>query len=72
MPCAAIGILLAVEDVGERAVGGLALREGRIAVQRRADERMAKLDTAVEGAHQTRRLGCVERVLLDAQRRRRA
>ena len=68
VPCAAIGVLVAAEDVGERPMSALALREARVAVERRADERMAKLDVAVEGAHEARRLGWLERIGLDAER----
>ena len=44
VPRAAIRVLLAVEHVRKRPVDGLPLRERGIAVERRADERMAELD----------------------------
>ena len=68
MPCAAIGVLVAAEDVGERAMSAWRCAKRRVAVQRRADQRMAKLDVAVEGAHEARRLGWLERIGLDAER----
>ena len=69
MPGAAVGVLLGVEDAGERAVGRLALREGRVAVERGAHERMTEFDASVERAHEARGIGRLERVGLDAERR---
>jgi hypothetical protein len=67
VPGAAIRILLSVEDLRERAVDGLPLRERGIAIERRAHERMAELDSAAEGAHQPCRLCGIESVPLGAQ-----
>ena len=70
VPRAAIRVLLAVEHVRERPVDGLPLRERGIAVQRRADERMAQRRRCPSKARtRPASLGRIERVRLDAERR---
>jgi hypothetical protein len=71
VPRTAIRVLLGIEHGRQRQVDGLPLRERRIAIERRADKRVAELDAAFEGAHQARQLRGIERIRLDAQRRNR-
>ena len=60
MPSAAIGLGLAFEDARERAVGGLALGEGRRLVDRGPDEWVAKLEPVFGDAHEPGLFGVVE------------
>ena len=72
VPGAAIRVLLAVQDLRQRAVDRLALGERGIRVERRADQRMTELDGTVERAHEAGLLRRIECGRLELQRRGRA
>jgi hypothetical protein len=69
MPGTAVGVRIVVgERVGERAVHGLPVRECGRLVDRRAHERMAELDPAVDRSQQSGALRTRKRVPLDPER----